>query len=171
LEVVESLREWKKAQEIQAAGVGHEEEDLDIFRRLLFSNALFAFALRDTETAGAYAEIFDGPEPSVENIGEFARKSLKFVSVISKKAGRKFPPMSTIENVQFLVDQLRNVGYTLISGKPTGNDRQESECEIICSQPGCFVIDRVLLSEQEEQQIRSQQASHFCASHQVRGDL
>lgn len=165
-ELVESLREWKRSQDIQAAGAGHEEEDWDIFRRLLFSKALFAFALRDIETAKAYAEMFEGLEPSVENIGEFGKQSVQFISKLSKKAGRKFPPISAAENAQFLIDQLRGVGYIVISSKPTDNGRFLSECEIICSHPGCFVIDRVSLSEEEESRFRSGQSSYFCASHQ-----
>jgi hypothetical protein len=164
-EFVETLKEWERAMEIQAVSAGHEEKDSEILRRLLFSRALFALALRDPETAEVYGEMFE-VEPTEENIGEFVKKSFRLLTTLSKKARRRFPPLSLAENVQFLIDQLRTAGYTIIRSKPT-DDGRGSECEVICGHAGCFVIDRVLLSEQEEQQIRSGRASHLCASHQT----
>jgi hypothetical protein len=76
-------------------------------------------------------------------VGKAAFKGARLVGLFSKHAGRGIPPTTMIETVSFLCDQLRGADYLIINRKPV--EDEASECDVICSNPGCDSIESAVL--------------------------
>jgi len=168
VELDDMARQFQTSIDIAAATTPSQESDASsLLVRLMCSRAAFYLALRGAATLPAYIEMF--PEASVtkaapkEAVAHFARGTHRFVAALAKEAGRQNPPLSSTETVEFIMDELRRAGISIMNTRDTtGADK---ECDLICVAPGCTALDAVALSPTQEEDIRLRRAVHICRHH------
>jgi len=168
VELDDMLREFEGSMKIKAAATPSEESDAaSLLVRLMCSNAALCLAMRGASTLPAYTEMF--PDASVtktapkEAVAHFAHGMNRFVAELAKEAGRRNPPFSSTETVQFVMDEFRRAGSLLMNARDSADGNKE--CDVICVAPGCTALDTIVLSSTQEEDVRLRKAVYICSQH------
>ncbi len=170
------LEEWTTSQAIIKSSAGQEPEASDKFRKIILSRAFFAFCLRHDDTAQACAEMIQSadqidPDDLAKSFSILVSKAFRVVELLSKHAGRQLSPMSSVEQVNFLCSQLREVNrcaganYLILNRRPT--DSETRECDLICSEDGCDSIETSMLSKETIDGLDRHDLAWRCFKHSV----
>jgi hypothetical protein len=171
------LKEWSTSQAMIKSSAGQESETSDKFRKITLSRAFFALCLRRNDTAEACFEMIKAADQigtglEEEAIANLVHRAFHIVTLLSKHAGRRLPPLSGIERVTFLCDQLREVNlsaassYLILNRRPT--DSGAIECDLLCSEPGCDYIETAVLSQETVDGLDRHALVWRCSKHQGR---
>lgn len=172
-EFLQKLKEYETSQTIIESSAGQESEASDKFRKIILSRAFFALCLRQNDTAEAHLEMMKAAEQIDtdldDGISTLVHESFHIVKLLSEHAGRQLQPMSTVEQVRFLCDQLREVNrsalssYLILNRRPT--DSEASDCDLICSEDRCDSIETAVLSKETVEGLDRHELVWRCSKH------
>ena len=170
------LEEWSKWDGILERSTLHEKQEaLEKFLKLITSRAFFALCINHEETISPYYEMITAANRLLSDLQtslrQLALKSSELVSLLSNRAGRRLPPIISIETVTFLCDQLRKAdrsgssSYLVLNseGRPTGSGQREYD--LICAEDGCGSIESVVLSEETLTGLDQHERIWLCCKH------
>jgi hypothetical protein len=170
--LVQMIKEYSGSTAILEATTDDEEKaaSANLFK-ILPSSHFLKFCLGcDAPIINAYCsmiDIIDGLATDPDKAAPiFVERQHHLVELLAQHAGRQLRPLGVVETMAFLCDLLRKNGHLIVKQRP-GADQSVKDCDVICSEPGCYSLETVVFSQETINRLDQGKLIWRCSKHRT----